>query len=261
MLPFIDLRIIQIPVYGFCIATGLALSVFVAWRLIVWQKKNFWDFVIVSTVALAVGFVFAKLLYVVVSFPPKDFFRVLFSMLTDSMQAAGGFVFYGGLAGGFVGLLLGCKIAKCKIKEYINLFAVIVPLAHAFGRIGCFCAGCCYGIPYEGFFSVRYTKAISTVPMNTGIFPVQLLESLLLVVLFFLLLKLFLAGFDYLWVLYLISYAVVRFFLEFLRFDNERGFLLDLSVSQFISLVVVFVLLLFLLLSKLFKKTSVTSRR
>ena len=233
MLPFIDLRIIQIPVYGFCIATGLALSVFVAWRLIVWQKKNFWDFVIVSTVALAVGFVFAKLLYVVVSFPPKDFFRVLFSMLTDSMQAAGGFVFYGGLAGGFVGLLLGCKIAKCKIKEYINLFAVIVPLA----------------------------KAISTVPMNTGIFPVQLLESLLLVVLFFLLLKLFLAGFDYLWVLYLISYAVVRFFLEFLRFDNERGFLLDLSVSQFISLVVVFVLLLFLLLSKLFKKTSVTSRR
>ena len=73
---------------------------------------------------------------------------------SNSNLLGSGFVFYGGLFGGILGYYLGVKIAKCNFSDFVSFFVFIVPLVHGFGRIGCFCAGCCYGIPYEGFFSV-----------------------------------------------------------------------------------------------------------
>ncbi|HIZ55462.1 MAG TPA: prolipoprotein diacylglyceryl transferase, partial [Firmicutes bacterium] len=149
----------------------------------------------------------------------------------------GGFVFYGGLCGALAGILLYARQFHLDAFRLLDLLTPVIPLVHAVGRVGCFCAGCCYGRPVDPPFGV-YFEASLTAPHDMALFPVQLLESALNLLLFGILLFLgrkprkkgTLLG------LYLSLYAVLRFGLEFLRYDAERGSFLFLSTSQWISL-------------------------
>jgi phosphatidylglycerol:prolipoprotein diacylglycerol transferase len=111
---------------------------------------------------------------------------------------------------------------------------------HAIGRIGCFCAGCCYGRAMDPPFGV-YFRADSVAPIGVALFPVQLLESVLNFILFIIL-------FGYsrkpradrqITGLYIACYGVIRFILEFFRGDGERGILWIFSTSQWISLALI----------------------
>ena len=250
MFPFLDLKFIKIPMYGLCILTGIVVAAIVAYQFAKRRHKNYIDFVIVVAFALGIGFVCAKLLFILVTYPIKDFFKVIYLMLFKGRDdlLSGGFVFYGGAIGGVLGFLIGTKVAKCKISDFIDFFAVLIPLVHAFGRIGCFCSGCCYGIPYEGPFSVTYTCPLSTVPTGVGIFPVQLLESALLFILSGIMYILFMKNVKNLIFGYFISYGIIRLITENFRFDAERGFILGLSTSQFISILIILVSIILLII-------------
>ena len=148
----------------------------------------------------------------------------------------GGSVYYGGLIGAIIACCLYIRHQKLPFKDYADIAAIAIPLFHTFGRLGCFISGCCYGIPWQHGFTYHYCMIASAngVPR----FPVQLVEAILNLVLFFimhhLLKKEKLKGL--LLLLYLSVYPVYRFALEFLRGDAYRGFLGPLSTSQFISL-------------------------
>lgn len=253
MFPFLDLKIIKIPMYGLCILAGLIIAFIISYFLIRLEKKCFWDFVILSAMAGAFGVLFSKILYILVTYPVKDFFRIFISVIIgkDKSNLFGGFVFYGGIIGGLIGLILGKYIAHCKLSDYIDLFGLLVPLVHSFGRVGCFCAGCCYGIRYDGIFSVKYTNPLSSVPTGVGIFPVQLLESLLVFILFLILLFLYLKGKKNIIFIYLISYGIIRFFTEFLRYDNERGLIFGISISQYIIIFLIIFSIVCLIIKKI----------
>lgn len=261
MLPFLHLFGLQIPMYGLCIVIGILCSGTISYFFCKKYNKNFYDFIIVATLIIATGFVFAKVLFLLVEFPLKEIPNILFDMLTnpDSNLLASGFVFYGGLFGGILGNYLGTKIAKCKFSEFISFFAFIVPLVHGFGRIGCFCAGCCYGIPYEGIFSVCYKNPVSSVATGIGIFPVQLLEAFLMIA-FAIVVIIFLAkGKKISFIFYLIYYSICRFFLEYLRYDSERGYFLWFSTSQWISIFIFVIAILFLLIDSIIIKKEVNN--
>lgn len=157
-----------------------------------------------------------------------------------------GFVFYGGLIGGFFGILIYCRIYKLKLADYLDIFAVSVPLGHSLGRIGCFLSGCCFGVevPGGGFFTVTYTEAwgvpIGT-PTGVPLLAVQLIEALCLIVLYVVLETIFrkTEKRGVCTYVYLFSYATIRFVLEFFRGDTVRGFILGMSTSQFISLLLI----------------------
>lgn len=160
-----------------------------------------------------------------------DFFK-------DVVYIFGGSVFYGGLLGGMFAAWIYMRRKKLPMRRYTDVIAPAVPLFHAFGRVGCFCGGCCYGI--ESDFG--FTSTHSLVPTGDGVsrFPVQLLESglnLALFVVLAILLKKNVAK-GKLLEIYLLSYAVIRFSDEFLRGDTYRGFVFGLSTSQFISLLI-----------------------
>ena len=99
-----------------------------------------------------------------------------------------------------------------------------LPLAQTFGRIGCLLAGCCYGVPVS--WGVWMDPA-SGAPADTALLPVQLLEALGTAGLCLLLLRIgsvrrspgFLLG------TYLVCYSILRFVLEFYRYDSIRGML------------------------------------
>ncbi len=168
----------------------------------------------------------------------------------------GGAVFYGGLIGGIVAGLIYLKKHRLSLPEYGDMIAPLIPLFHAFGRIGCFLGGCCYGV--ECSFGFTYTHAL--IPDANGVsrFPVQLAEAgcnaLLFAVLWILLRKGKLKG--RLLPLYLLVYAILRFALEFFRGDAARGIFLGVSTSQWISLALFFGAGVWLLLTRRKEETE-----
>lgn len=188
-------------------------------------------------------------------------FRTLFSQgfsqaFWDGLiQTFGGSVFYGGLLGAMVTGGLYYK-KKGFPPVFADLTAMVAPLFHTFGRIGCFLGGCCYGIPCD--FGFIYTQ--NPIAMANGVrrFPVQLLEALFCFCLFLLLFSLFRRGRckNRLLALYLGIYSVGRFFLEYLRGDDYRGFLWGLSTSQLISILLLSGVLFYLVAARHKKPAS-----
>ena len=124
------------------------------------------------------------------------------------------------------------------------MIAPAVPLFHAFGRIGCFMSGCCYGLELKNPWVLFDVLIFSRI-------PTQLIEALFEFILFIVLIvwqkknKMQ----NYL-KFYMIIYAIFRFLIEFFRGDDVRGFFLGISTSQIISLSV----LLFYLVIKIKNK-------
>ena len=237
-----------IPLYGVLFFLGIFFSVLVGLLLIKKSKIAFFDFVACAIYAMIGAILGAKLLFVAVSL--EEILRLQLSFITIVKS---GFVFYGGLIGGFFGVIIYTKQFKLKSIKFLDCFATVLPLGHAFGRIGCFYSGCCYGIPYSGVFSHVYTNSNNySTPIGIPLLPIQLIESSLLFVLFFMLLIIFIKcnikGLPSL--LYAICYSVMRFILEFFRGDTIRGIFLGFSTSQWISILIFIITIIFIIKQK-----------
>ena len=143
-------------------------------------------------------------------------------------------VLYGGLFGVIFTLMFLTRNDADMRKKVFEISVPAMPLFHAFGRIGCFLAGCCYG------------KKLST-PIVIGTIefariPVQIIESMAEFILFIVLFILSKKNRDIdLLRIYLVIYAVIRFADEFLRGDKIRGIYGGVSTAQWISLIILFV--------------------
>ncbi len=202
----------------------------------------------------------AKLLYILISvdtywLADKVFEENIYYWL--SILMTGGFVFYGGLAGAVIGILIYCHRFKISFRNVISIITPSIALFHAFGRTGCFLGGCCYGIEYHGFLSVTYSLS-PIAPKNIPLFPVQLVEVALNLVICIVLTYIFLNKAHKIstFGVYLVLYPPVRFILEFFRGDLIRGFIGFLSVSQWISIFLFAFGILILL--KYFKSQHIT---
>jgi phosphatidylglycerol:prolipoprotein diacylglycerol transferase len=198
------------------------------------------------------------------AFDYPGFYSGDWSLLWRETLNRGG-VFYGGLLLAlatsslyfWLNHLPGWKIADC--------VAPGLALAQGIARVGCLLAGCCWGIPTQLPFGVTFTSeqahSITGVPLGVKLHPTQLYEAaLVLLAIPFLLRLLKHKSFDGEVVLtYILYYAVVRFFLEFLRGD-PRGYYFNglLSTSQLISLLIIPIAAL--LLVRLRKQAAIESR-
>lgn len=156
-----------------------------------------------------------------------------------------GFVFYGSLLFCIPAMLLFFRHHKLPVLAMLDIMAIVTCIVHFFGRIGCFMAGCCYGLEWHGPLSVMFTDEACLAPLNTSLHPTQLYSaSLILVIgvaLFLLKKKRQFAGQIFL--LYLILYSLGRSVIEVFRGDIARGFIIDdiLSNSQLISILILLV--------------------
>jgi len=240
MYPYIQLFEVTIPAYGFIVTIGLLTANLIAFPLIRKYSLDINDFIIMECFCMLGAFIGAKLLYFVVSYKSIEW-RKIFQLTYFNALMQGGFVFYGGLFGGIFAVIVAGRMQNIDANKYVRNFIFLLPLIHGFGRIGCFMAGCCYGIPYTGIGSVIYPEHSFAVP-GVQLFPVQLTEAFLLfiiggLILYFQMKK----DFRYTIELYLVLYGTVRFILEFLRYDSVRGIWGILSAAQWISIFVVFV--------------------
>lgn len=185
----------------------------------------------------AIGAFFgAKLLYLLVELP-----ELMGDIRYITAQPAAfaekylfsGFVFYGGFYGGLFAALAYSRAARLPISRTLGYLLPVFPLIHAFGRIGCFLMGCCYGKPWTAGIAFHNSPIA---PNGIRLVPVQLIEAagefLLFCALAYLSRR---TGGKKMLAFYILAYSAMRFILEFWRGDIQRGFIGVLSVSQVIA--------------------------
>lgn len=189
-------------------------------------------------VVIAAGIIGARIFYVVQYWNSKFSNNWLSVFRIDQ----GGLVYYGGFFLALVVMFYYCRKQKLDVLRVMDIVAPGLALGHAFGRIGCFLNGCCFGRPGGGILGVVH-------PINSEAFykygnvplhPVQLYEAgmnlMIFPLLFWLVRK---AGAGIAASSYLISYGLIRFIDEFFRGDHSSTFFLGMTRAQTIGLVIV----------------------
>ena len=241
MFPFIEILGRQIGTYSLFAFLGLLVCGFVI--TVSCKKVNIEDTVILvltTSVGLLAG---GHILFGITNFKSiLDIFNNTYSfkqILNILVNSFGGMVFYGGFIGGATALWIYKTFSNVKFKEHIfDIYAFSIPLFHFFGRIGCFFAGCCYGIE-SNFGFTAYDNPVIPDINNVKRFPVSLVESALNLLIFAVLFFMFKKEKykDKLIFVYMLAYSVVRFCIEFLRGDIIRGVYFGISTSQWISII------------------------
>ncbi len=161
----------------------------------------------------------------------------------------GGLIFYGGAFGAAAALSVHATLQRIPWRRYADFIVTALPLGHAFGRVGCFLNGCCYGQALTGACDlVRgaarrascgcYGQALTCAcDWLGGRWPVQLMEAAANLVIYAALTRMYIRGCTpgMVFAGYLISYPFVRFMLEFIRGD-QRAVWAGLHVAQWLSL-------------------------
>ena len=182
---------------------------------------------ILTVVSIMFGLVFANV------------FQNIYDLIQDSKNFhwSWNFTFYGGFIGGLVTFLLiyfifvRRKYGPC-LNEALHIAPTAITVGHAFGRIGCFMNGCCYGKHTDSWLGMQFT----TTPDK--VYPTNLYEAIFLFILSGLLFLLAMKKLGkWCFPIYMMSYGVWRFLIEYLRGDYRGSFIPGLTPSQFWSII------------------------
>jgi phosphatidylglycerol:prolipoprotein diacylglycerol transferase len=162
----------------------------------------------------------------------------------------GGLVFYGGVVFAIPVAVWYARRQRLSLWQTADVWAPSIAVGHAIGRLGCFCAGCCYGVPTGLPWGVVFNNPETLAIRGVALHPTQLYESAaeLLNFVILVMVRRKKAFHGQLFWLYVLNYAVIRAVIELFRGDIERGFILPgISISQGISAVMFATALVFIL--------------
>jgi phosphatidylglycerol:prolipoprotein diacylglycerol transferase len=250
-LPLFGTTHLTIPTYGVIFALG-ALA---AWSWFVARARDLnlpqEPVFNLAFYTLLAGLLGAKLTLIVVDLPyyiknPAD--------ILGTIRSAG--VLMGGVFVGAAAFVMYARKQKLPFWELADAIAAPLALAQGIGRLGCFAAGCCYGVESRAWCAMSFTSASAHdqtgVPLSIPLMPVQLIEFAFDLVLALLLTFLWRrrirpAG-TVLWI-YAVIYGVGRATIEHWRGDSVRGLWFGgvVSTSQLFSLAAVAVGAFFLI--------------
>ena len=232
MYPYIQ---IILPSYTVMALVGGGLTLYFLYFNMEKYQIQFTQFLQIFFFCVLGGIVGSKILFAITQIPWLiENFSVTNLLLLIPQS---GLVFYGGLFGVIVTLLLMTRKDEDFRKRIFRLAVPAMPLFHGFGRIGCFLTGCCYG--------KELISPISVGPLEITQVPVQLIEAFTEFIVFIVLVIINKKKEEVdLLRIYLIIYAFVRFADEFLRGDKVRGIYFGISTAQWISIIIVMVYVL-----------------
>ncbi|MBQ2775186.1 MAG: prolipoprotein diacylglyceryl transferase [Clostridia bacterium] len=238
MYPYIEIFGINISSYFMAIVVGLTLTIVVG--LLRSRAERFHtstEDVFFTIMCILVGVVIGAKVFQIIGRIIQYGSRPDFWTIENWKSMIPGVgVLYGGMIGGFIAALLYVRFSKLDFWDLADILTPAIIFSVVSGRIGCFMAGCCYGI--EASWGVVFTNS-AIAPNGVPLVPVQLFESgfNLLVTMAMLIIRPERKRKGILLPTYFIVYAVGRFILEFFRGDMNRGVYL-LSTSQWISLLI-----------------------
>ena len=287
MYPWIDLYFFKIPSFGLMVATAFLVCHYLLKKEFQnrnLEEKIIDDIIFYAVLSAIIG---SKIYYIIENSSfflflknIENIFIKLFSgnlsgFILELQSLGSGLVFNGGFICAL--LLIGFYVYRHKL-DFIYLADIITPyilLGHGIGRIGCFLVGDDYGIPSKLPWSVSFPNGLPTTTINTfmtdfsflnysredlipylikgqnsviSVHPTQIYEMILYFI-GFIFIKKFYSYLSFrkgsIFSVYLIIGGFSRFIVEFLR-TNER-YMFNLSSAQYISIVMFFSGLLFLI--------------
>jgi len=229
-----------VPTYGLLVAGAFLAALAVTNRL---ARRAGLDAEAVLNLGIycaLAGIAGAKLLMFLLEVP--YYVRNPGQILSVSTLQAGG-IFYGGLIAALITAVWYLRRKALPLLPTADAFAPGLALGHAIGRLGCFAAGCCWGVetrlPWAVTFHNPRANELVGVPLGVPLHPTQLYESISEAIIFAFLYRRYgkphqpgaIIG------LYLLLYSTVRFLVEFIRaHDQPNPFDGPLSTSQWIAL-------------------------
>ena len=238
----VDLGFLHLKTYGACMATGFLLC----WMLVekLSGRKDLSNLLLLLMVSGVVG---SRVAYVIEHWRAEFAANPLQVVRVDQ----GGLMFYGGFILAFLVFFAWCFLKRERPLRLADLLAAAIPLGHAFGRIGCFFYGCCYGRDSDAWCAVTFPAGSPSWFEHgrrmVSVLPTQLFEAAALLALFGALMWVWFRvrhgnavagrkfGDGVVLGAYLCGYAVIRFGIEYLRGD-PRAVVGPCSISQAISI-------------------------
>ena len=234
---------ISIDLYSICFIVGI-IACFVFTYLAL--KKCGYSYTARDTIMI-IG-IFAILIGIL----SAALFQAFYNLIAGRGFTFQGMTFIGGLIGGVISFLgiyfLYVYVINPRLKEknffksdmnkgvwyLLRIAPISITIAHAFGRLGCMFAGCCHGhVTHEWY-------GIWNEGLHAYTVPIQLYEAIFLFTISTVMIVLLFAfKFKYNMPLYLVSYGIWRFIIEYFRADYRGDFIPGLSPSQFWSIVMV----------------------
>ncbi|OGV43003.1 MAG: prolipoprotein diacylglyceryl transferase [Lentisphaerae bacterium GWF2_57_35] len=152
----------------------------------------------------------------------------------------GGLIYYGGFLGASLCLYIMARMRHETLWSLADFAVTGLPLGHAVGRIGCFINGCCFGHPTNSFLGVQYPEGSEPWKAypHCDLHPTQLYETAFNLLIYGLLLWYYprKRKDGGVFALYLLTYPIGRFLVEFFRGD-ERLHWMGLNAAQELSVV------------------------
>ena len=255
MLPYIVILGIKFPTYSLMIGVG-ALAFLIYYLSFVVKKEKI-DRITSNRI------VFSGVLGFAVLGVSAFIFNAIFHSIEEGEIVVGGITWLGGVIGLIPAMLylLHYFVPKERGNE-INRLSTLLPgvvIAHAFGRLGCFFGGCCYGGPTDSWLGVVFPAgssagyaypdinstphtigegdAIKTIYQSVPVLPTQLIEALFEIILFIVMIAFYKKFKHHNIEIYCFVYGTFRFILEFWRGDDRGNTGFVLSPSQLMSII------------------------
>jgi phosphatidylglycerol:prolipoprotein diacylglycerol transferase len=242
----IPLHFINLPIYTYGVM--LALSLVVGWYITLGlcerdglDRETMGRCYVWTAVSAVIG---ARLLYVITNIDHFD------SIIDVFKINQGGLVAYGGFLGGFFGSWFFCRWKGIRLLAWADCAVPSLCTGLMITRIGCLMYGCDFGKPFNGRWSIVFPsgspafleqRRIGLLPPEAThslpVHPTQLYESLngLILLGLVFLVRRYRKFSGEMFVAFTMGYAVLRYWVEILRADEQRGNVGPLSTSQFIG--------------------------
>jgi phosphatidylglycerol:prolipoprotein diacylglycerol transferase len=242
---------LYVNVYGLFIALGTGIGIYLAlqdkqlFKAI--DQESFFSFIVYTIIAAIAG---GRLLFALENWHDLSSVGFIFQFWQPGYSILGA-ITLATLCGFWY--LKKQSIAPAVVLDRVALY---IPLIQSIARIGCYFAGCCYGIATTVPWAVVYTHPKNLAPLYSAVHPTQLYSSLLLFCLFISLYyfqKLF-SKKGQLLSLYLIGAGFERFIVDFLRADRTLV-IGNISATQLVAVAIVSIGLI------LFCKASYAKRK
>lgn len=233
-------------IVGAAILTGILLTVLIADR----TGQDVEDYLTLSIYLIIFGAIGARIYYLLFGFSEyKGHFLKIFN------PRAGGFAIYGAIIAGIITIIIFSKIRGLAAWKVLDTFVPALLIGQIFGRIGNFCNREAFGEYTNGLFAMqlpvdsvrvadvtekmrRHLEKIDGVNM-IQVSPAALYEAVwcLFILILIVVYRRFQSYKGELFLIYMISYGVGRFFIEGIRVDKLRIPLINLPVSQVVAVV------------------------
>lgn len=228
--------------YGLFIVLGIIISIFAARRnkrfAQLHLENHYLNIILVSVIAGCIGGRLLEVISEPLLYPHwYDWFALW----------EGGFSILGSILGIIIILPFYLRYIHIPIVPLFDFVAIYAPLCQSIARLGCFTAGCCYGVATQSMFAVIYTNPQTLAVSGVAIHPTQLYSSFILLCIFIFMYCI--AQYRYtkngqLFSIYLTLAAIERFAVDFWRADRImiNNFL---SFHQLVALWIIVIVIIF----------------